>query len=154
MGKNPSTKTTSNQAFTSSYDWRSAPVNAQMQDVIDMARRPVSVDPSTFHRYASMEEDVRRSTDDPFGPGTSADVRQKSQLSRILNVRRDRDKAMREGYADAENTSFARKSAAAAMTMPQMVQTGGTSSGTQNTVQNPGWGQMVGQVAGAAIGVA
>lgn len=153
MGKNPSTKTNSNQAFTSQYDWLSSPVNSQMQGVLDMANKPVQADPSIQHRYASMEEDVRRSTADPFGAGTSADVRQKSQLSRILGVQKDRDKAMREGYHQAEDTSFGRKTAAAALTMPQLVQTGGTSTGNQMTTQNPGWMSYVTQGVGAAAGI-
>jgi hypothetical protein len=72
MSKNPSTKTNTNQQFTSSYDWKSAPVNAQMQGVIDLANKPVSVDPSTQQRYGEMEEQVDRSMDDPFGPGDLA----------------------------------------------------------------------------------
>jgi hypothetical protein len=154
MSKNPSTKTSTNQAYTSTYDWKSAPVNAQMQGVIDLANKPVSVDPSTQQRYGEMEEQVDRSIDDPFGPATSPDVRAKARLSRVLTIRRDRDKAMREGYADAENTSFARKSAAAALTMPQLVQSGGTNTGTQNTTQNPGWMSYVTQGIGAAAGIA
>lgn len=154
MAKGPSTKTQSNSSFTSQYDWMSAPINAQTQGVIDMANGPVAQDPSTFQRFGEMEEEVRRSTADPFGAQTSPDVRAKSQLSRILTIKRDRDKALREGYAEAENTKFARKTTAAAMTMPQAFQTGGTQSGTQNTQQNPGWGSTVGTIIGTAAGVA
>lgn len=152
MGKNPSTKTTSNSSFTSNFDWKGAPINAQTQGVIDMSNKDVGTDPATIGRWAGMEEEVRRSGDDPFGAATSPDVRAKSQLSRILSIRRDRDQAMRSDYHQGQDTMFARKTAAAALTMPQLVQTGGSSQGTQNTTQNPGWGQTVGTIAGAAIG--
>lgn len=153
MGKGPSTKTSSNQSFTSRYDFLNVPINAQLQSVLDMANEPVGADPSITHRYASMEDEVRRSNADPFGAGTSADVRQKSQLSRILGIQKERDKAMREDHYRAKDTEFARKSAAAAFTMPQAVQTGGTSTGNQTTSQNQGWGGAVPGIAGGILGV-
>lgn len=146
------TQSSSNQQFTNTYGWQSAPISSEMQGVIDMANQPVAADPSIQHRYASMEEDVRRSTQDPFGAATSPDVRAKSQLSRILTVQRDRDKAMREGELDRQNLQFGRKTAAAALTMPQLVQTGGNSSGTQNTTQSGGfWASVVPGVASGAM---
>lgn len=132
------TTTTENQQTTNQYGWESAPINEQMQGVIDLANKPIQADPSIQHRYAAMEEDVRRSAADPFGAGTSADVRQKSQLSRILGVQKDRDKAMREGYHQAEDSAFSKRTAAAALTMPQLVNTGGTSTGNQVTTQSGG----------------
>jgi|SRR5580765_1835104 len=139
MGKNPSTDTKSSQQFSSQYAWNTPPINAQTQSVIDAANAPVEADPATIGRYGAMEETVRHQTNDPFGAATSPDVRAKSQLSRILSIQRDRDQAMRADRHDAQASSFARKTAAAALTTPQLTQTGGTSSGTQNTTQNPGW---------------
>lgn len=130
------TETKSNQQFTNSYGFMNTPITAEMQSVIDASKEPTQVDPSIGNRYATMKEDVVRSYDDPFGAATSPDTRHKAQLSRMLTLDRDRDKSMREGYHDASQTGFMKKTAAAALTMPQMVQTGGSSSGTQNTVQS------------------
>lgn len=124
-----------------------------MQGVIDMANAPVGTDPASMGRWAGAEEAVVRSNADPFGPGTSPDVRAKAQLSRILDIKKQRDQAMRGDYHDSQNMKFAQKTTAAAMTMPQMVQTGGSSHGTSNTVQGQNfWATAAPMVGGIAQG--
>ena len=129
------------------------PITPEMQAVIDASKEPTAIDPSIGNRYAQMKEQVVRSYDDPFGAATSPDTRHKAQLSRMLTIDQQRDMAMREAYHDASQTGFAKKTAAAALTMPQMVQTGGSSSGTQNTVQSGNfWANAMPIVGGIASG--
>lgn len=122
------------------------PINAQMQNVIDMANQPLEarVDPSIMHRYASMGDKLERSYLDPFGPQTSNDARFKAIKSARLKLGAERDKAMRESYDDRSGEQFGRAMAAASLTAPQLVQTGGTASGTQQTVQPSNiWGNII-----------
>jgi hypothetical protein len=151
MGKKK-TETKQNQSFSNSYGFMNTPVTPQMQAVIDASNEKLQsrVDPSIFHRYASMKDDVERSYNDPFGAATSADVREKAKRSQMFKVDLERDKAIRESYDDRSGEQFARQMAAASLTMPQMVQTGGNSNGTQTTTQGGG---MAGQIIGGALGV-
>lgn len=137
MGKSKNKTTTTQQqtgttagTTTQTYDWKAPPINAQTQDVIDMANEPVGSDPSIAHRFAGMEEEVRRRYQDPMGAYTTPFVRQAAQLGSILKIQTERDKAMREDYHGQQGTKFNQKLAAAGLTMPSLVGTGGSTSGS------------------------
>lgn len=141
MGKK--TKTTSNQQYSNNYGYMNTPINAQMQAVIDASTKKDQVDPSIMHRYAEMGEDLKRSYMDPFGAATSPDVREKAQRSGLMKLGAQRDKAMREGYNEIQGLQFGRQMAAASLTAPQLVQTGGNASGTQTTKEPFNWGSLI-----------
>jgi hypothetical protein len=136
---------TSNQTqeYKNSYGWEQSPITPQMQAVLDMSNQATKVDPSIQHRYAAAEEDLNRSYMDPYGAYTTPDVREKALRSQKAKLFTERDKSMREGYADADNQTYARRVGAAAMTAPQMVSTGGSSSGNSTTKQEGGFWMAV-----------
>lgn len=143
------TKTTTNQQFNSTYGYMNSPITPEMQAVIDSSKEKLQarVDPSIFQRYAQMKDDVVRSYADPFGAATSPDARAKAQRSQMFRIDSARDKALRESYDDRSGEQFARQMAAASLTAPQLVQTGGSSSGQQVTSQPFNWGSLIGGAA-------
>jgi hypothetical protein len=140
-------QTAQNSSFTNTYGYSAPPVTPEIQAVLDAANKGVQVDPSTQQRFAAIEEDARRSYDDPFGAGTSPDVRAKAQRSRFFSIGVARDKAMREGYFDAEQASFGRKVTASAATTPNFIQTGGDARGNTNTTSTPSTLSTISQIA-------
>lgn len=143
------TKTTSNQQYSNTYGYMNTPVTHEMQHVLDMANQPLQarIDPSIFHRYAEMGAELERSYMDPFGAATSPAVREKALRAQKLKLGADRDKALRESYDDRSGEQFARAMAAASLTAPQLVQTGGNASGAQQTSQPFNWGSVIGGAA-------
>lgn len=155
-----STTSTGSQSsqYSNQFGWAEAPINAQMQRVIDDANAPAHADPSTMHRFAAAEEQLDRSYNDPFGAATSPDVREKAQRSGHLTLTRERDKAMREGEFEANQVKFGQRLAAAGLTQQQLINTGGTSSGSQqghqDTTSRPSTFSMITQGIGAGAQVA
>ncbi len=145
-----------NSQYSNQYGWQQAPINAQTQAVIDAANGPTAVDPSVQHRYASMAEDLERSYSDPFGAGTSPDVREKAQRSGKMKLGAERDKAMRESYYEGQGMKFGQKLAAAGLTQPTLVNTGGSSSGSssgqQTTTQQQPLINTIASIGGAVVG--
>jgi hypothetical protein len=151
--KKSNTTSSSNQTYQTNYGYMTPPITPETQSLIDMSNQPVAADPSIQHRYASMESELDRSYSDPFGAYTTPDVREKSFRSGKLKLLAERDKAMREGELDRQNIMFARKLGVAGFRQPQLVSTGGNSSGsgTQNTVQQGGfWEAVLPGIAGGA----
>ena len=151
------TETKQNQQYSNTYGWMNTPINAQMQNVIDMANQPLQskIDPSIQHRYAAMGEELERSYLDPFGPATSPDVRAKALRAAKLKLGAEADKAKRESFDDRSGEQFMRSVTAASMTAPQLVSTGGSSSGTSNTVQSGNfWANAMPIIGGVASGAA
>ncbi len=120
-------------ANTNTYGFMSAPINAQTQGVIDAANTPAGSDPGLHARYAQAEEDVRRQYQDPMGAYTTPFVRQRAQLEQMQKIRASEDQAKREDYYNQQQQQFGRKLAAAQLTNPTLVNTGGTQTGTSST---------------------
>ena len=138
------------QQNTNTWGYQQAPITPYTQAAINAS--DVTEDPSIQNRYASMEDDVRNSYDDPYGAYTSPDVRQKSMLSRLLKLNTERDKALSENRFNTQQQRFGNKVSIAQLTAPSLVQTGGSSSGTV-TQSQPLFGQIMsglGAVAGPA----
>ena len=144
------TTTNTNQQYSNSYSYMTPPITAEMQDVLRTAREPLTPDPSIFHRFAAMKDDVIRSYDDPFGSATSPAVREKAQRSQLFKIDAERDKAFREDYANNRQAKFGQQLAAASLTTPNLVQIGGNSSGTQQTIQPS---NILGSIIGGAATV-
>jgi len=146
-------ETKSSQTNTASYGWEKSPITPEIQGVIDIANKPVSINPAIQGMYGQLEGEIKNSYNDPFGSYTNQDVKEKSLRSNLHKLAADKGRAMNEGFFDAENQQFGRKVAAAGMTAPQLVQTGSTSTGNQTTQQGGGfWGSVLGSViSGAAM---
>ena len=140
------------QTYSTKYDWMTSPTTPEMQKVLTMANEPTQVDPSITGRYGAIENEIKNSYNDPFGSYTTQDVKEKSLRSNLMKLGTEKDKALREGYADAKSTDWLKANTAAAYTAPQLVSTGGTSSGTSSTQQSGGFWMSVlpGIIGGAA----
>lgn len=141
---NQTTNQTQTQTQSNTYDWMSAPINAQTQKVLDLANAPIQIDPSINGQFGSVANQIRNSYNDPYGAYTGAGVKEKSLRGNLLRVGQEKAKARNQAYFDAGNQKFSQSVSAAALTQPQIVSTGGTStgnssgtsSGTTNAVQN------------------
>lgn len=119
-------------AQTNQYGFIDTPINAQLQSVIDSANGPALADPSIQGRFATAEEDIRRSKMDPLGAYTTPFVRERATLSNLLTLGSQKDKAIREDRFRAENDRFGRQVTAASLTAPRFVQQGSTTSGSSS----------------------
>lgn len=107
-----------------------------------------SSDPSINYQFANAREGLNNSYANPFGANISPEVQQASLLNANQQLNQAQGQALREDQFNRRNAKTQALGAAAGMAAPQLVQTGGTSTGMQTT--NPGIGGLLMAGIGAA----
>ena len=150
MGKK---KTTTTQTSNNTYGWQTPPTTPAVQELQTMVQK--GSDPSIPYFFAQQREDLDNSFQNPLGAYTTSAVR--DAASRTANERfgMAQSEAIKASNYSSNNQAFGQQSTIAGLTSPQLVQTGGTQSGTQ--VQSGGfWSGLLTNAigAGAQVGAA
>lgn len=120
------------QSQTNTYDWVSAPITAETQNVINKANAPAQIDPSINGQFANLGNQIRNSYNDPYGAYTGGGVKEKSLRNNLMRIGSEKAKVRNQAYFDADNQKFSQSVTAATLTQPQREQTGGTSTGNSS----------------------
>lgn len=123
---------------------------AQSADIDALRGMKATVDPSIPYFFAQRRKDLEGSYNNPYGASTTPAVRDNAMRAASRGLDQAQGQAMSEAQYNADNSNFQRQGVIAGMTAPQLVQTGGSSTGTQTSGPTPlGLGL---QVAQGAIG--
>jgi len=147
MGKKKQTTTqsgsqNSNYANTNTFDWKTAPDTQDTQAFRDW--RP-QIDPGLGYQYETAKQKLASSFNSPMGGYVTPQMRDAQLRTGMRNLNQDEAQAFRQGYADVNSQRGTQLGALAALTRPQLVQTGssgtasGTSTGNSTTVQSGGF---------------
>lgn len=136
-------KTTTN---TNTYGWQASPGSADIDALRGMKAK---ADTNIPYLYARMREKLGNSYNNPMGAYTSPAVRDAVSRNAGQGLALDEAQAVRASQQQADNVNYGRQAGVAAMTAPQLVQTGGTQ--VQKTPKD--WGSLLfgGQGAGGTI---
>lgn len=131
---------TSNNATTTSWG-HIAPPNTP--DLDNLRNRKFQVDPGISAQYSGLRSRLAKSFNSPTGAYYNPQVQEGILRSRNESLGQQEGQAFREGQFDVNKLNYGRDVAVAGMTAPQLVQTGGTSSGTGTikSSQSP-WGTI------------
>jgi hypothetical protein len=146
MSSKKKTKTTT----TNSYGWQQNPGSAD----IDALRKQVgssfdTPDPSIAYNFGAQRNKMMDRYQNPFGADYSPEVNDAVKYSGQNELDQMQGQAYREDAFNRKSGKINAMGSLAALTGPQLTQTGGTSNTVQST---PMWGQILG--AGAGIGQA
>jgi hypothetical protein len=144
------TNSISTGATTATYGYQTPPTTPA---VTKLAGAKFEVDPGLHAQYGKLRSKLKSGFNNPLGANYSPEVRDAIIRSGEERLGRDEAEAYRGGQYDANRLGYSRDVTVAGMSQPQLVQTGGTTSGTSSgTVQqNPAWGPGV---LSAATGIA
>jgi hypothetical protein len=141
-----------NYANTNSYGYMSAPDTEDTKAFRDW--RP-QVDQGLGYQYESAKNQLMSSFNNPTGGYVTPQMRDAQERTGLRNLNQDEAQAYRGAYQDVNAQRGTQLGTIAALTHPQMVQTGstgnasGTSSGTGSSVQSGG---LLGDILVSAAG--
>ncbi len=101
-------------------------------------------DPTTPHRFARARRDIANSFVTPMGAYTTPEMQRAMQTAGQEDLRQAEGQAYREDQADFNRQRGQQLQALAALSAPQLVQTGSTGT------QRGGWAQTLGGLLGGA----
>jgi hypothetical protein len=146
----------SNYANSNSYDWKTAPDTPDTEAF--RGWRP-QVDPGLGYQYANAKNQLTSSFNNPLGGYQTPQMRDAQLRTGMRNLNQDESQAFRQGANDVNAQRGTQLGTLAALTHPQLVQTGssgnasgtssGTSSGTGTTTQSGG---LLGDILMSAAG--
>jgi hypothetical protein len=147
MGKKK-VKTTQQTANTYGFQTPpSTPDTSAYRDQINKAYD--SPDPSIGYSFAGARQRIGdRYGNNPFGADYSPEVRDAAQYAGVSDLDQAQGQALREDSFNRKNAKVGALGGLAGLTAPQLVQTGGTMTGTQTQS-----GGMLGQILGAGAGI-
>jgi hypothetical protein len=146
-------KTTTQQQQTNTYQYLTPPTTPAVTELQGMVQK--GSDPSIPFHFAQQREDLANSYMNPLGAATSPAVRDAANRVAGQRLGMAEQEAIKASNFNANNQAFGQQSTIAGLTSPQLVQTGGTSSGTQ-TQSGGFWSGLLmqGINAGASVGAA
>lgn len=142
---------------TNTYNWMTAPENADVQALRDFK---FTADPRIGYTYGNARNQAANSFNNPIGGNYSPQMRDQILRSTLSDLSQREGQAYSEANQGLQAAQFGQKGLVAGMTAPRLVQTGssgtgtGTSSGSGTSVQStPIWGDLLmAGVQGAASG--
>jgi hypothetical protein len=147
MGKK---KTKTDQRTTNTYNYMAPPDTADTSAYRDSINKAYDTpDPSIGYSFAGARQRVGdRYGANPFGADYSPEVADAARYSGISDLDQAQGQAYREDAFNRKNAKVGALGGIAGLTAPQLVQTGGTMTGTQTQS-----GGMLGQILGAGAGI-
>jgi hypothetical protein len=104
-------------------------------------------DPSQPYIYGRAKQDLERQSQNPYGAYTTPAVREAALKTGTMNLTQQQGQASAQENAQLNNMQYAQKAGVADLTRPQLVQMGGsysgTGAGTGTSQQSGGLGQML-----------
>lgn len=107
-------------------------------------------DPSIGFRYAAARQNVEEGPDNPLGPYVTPEQRQQSQRSQLENLNQSEGQAKSQDNARISTLKYANLLDYIDRTKSQLIQTGGSTQGTQTT---PVWPSLLNSLVGGAATV-
>jgi len=131
---------------TVNYDYKLPPSTPALDK---LRSRTFEIDPGIGAQYGAQRQNFLRSFKSPTGAFLSPQVRDMQQTSGLERLGQEQAQAEREGQYDVNKQNYARDVAVAGFEQPQLVNTGGSQSGTVNQSTSP-WGSILSAGAQAA----
>lgn len=146
MGLSSSDQKSSQTGSTTATYGYQAPPSTPALDKLSAAK--FEVDPGLHAQYSTLRNRLKSGFNNPLGPDYSPEVRDAIIRSGDERLGEEEANAYRGGQFDVNKLNYSRDATVAGMSAPQLVQTGGTSSGTGTVSQSPSI--MSGVMQGAA----
>jgi hypothetical protein len=115
-------------------------------EIAALKEMKATLDPTIPYNFAQQKEDFNNSYVNPLGAYTTPAVRDAAVRANNERMNVAQSQAVQGSQYNADNTNYGRTAGVAAMTAPQLVQTGGTQTQTQS-------GGLLGQILGGVAQV-
>lgn len=127
-------KSSQTGSTTATYGYQTPPTTPALEK---LSAAKFEVDPGLHAQYSTLRNRLKAGFNNPLGADYSPEVRDAIMRSGEENLGRDEANANRSGQFDVNRLNYSRDATVAGMSAPQLVQTGGTSTGTGTVTQNP-----------------
>lgn len=150
------TKQDTRQSQTNTYAYVPPPITSQQSAYDEHIKSAYdTADPSIAYNFANQRESLNNTFNNPFGANVSPEVQQAIQTAGNEASYQAQGQAMREDVFNRKQGKTTALAGSASMTAPQLVQTGGSSTGsmvgTQTTPIGPSLIAAAGNVGSAAL---
>lgn len=151
MGKGKKTETKQQQQTTNTYGQITPDNTPDVQAVREWTPQQ---NPAIPYQFAARRAAQRSNLNNVLGGDYSPTERDQITEASDRSLGQQESEALTEEGFGLNAQQLANKQFLASLTQPRIVQTGGSSTGSVQQTENPGWGSALGGIVSAGVGLA